>query len=53
MYNEGAEEIEYLQEYVCLDDADTPQSSILMDFSDYWDEETMKLLKDVYYLAEA
>tara|TARA_R100001530_G_scaffold80228_2_gene55989 strand:+ start:177 stop:374 length:198 start_codon:yes stop_codon:yes gene_type:complete len=53
MYDEDTEEIEYLQESICLDDVDTPVSSILMDFSDYWDEETLKLLKDVYYLAEA
>jgi len=24
-----------------------------MDFSDYWDDDTLSLLKDVYYLAEA
>ena len=53
MYDEDAEEVEYLQECVCIDDTDTPESSILMDFSDYWDEETMKLLKDIYFLAEA
>ena len=53
MYDEDTEEIEYLQESICLDDVDTPVSSILMDFSDYWDEETLQLLKDVYYLAEA
>ena len=53
MYDEDTEEIEYLQESICLDDVDTPESSILMDFSDYWDEETLRLLKDVYYLAEA
>ena len=53
VFNEEAEEVEYLQEHVCLDDADTPKSSILMDFSDYWDEDTIKLLKDIYFLAEA
>ena len=53
MYNEDEEQVEYLQESICLDDADVPSSSILMDFSDYWDEETIAMLKDVYFLAEA
>ena len=53
MFNEDTEEIEYLQETVCLEDDDIPEDSILMDFSDYWDEETMNLLKDIYFLAEA
>ena len=53
MFNEDTEEIEYLQETVCLEDEDIPEDSILMDFSDYWDEETMNLLKDIYFLAEA
>jgi len=53
MFNEDTEEIEYLQETVCLEDDDMPEDSILMDFSDYWDEETMNLLKDIYFLAEA
>ena len=53
VFNEDTEEVEYLQEYVCLDDADIPQSSILMDFSEYWDEETIAMFKDIYFLAEA
>ena len=53
MFNEDTEEIEYLQETVCVEDADIPEDSILMDFSDYWDEDTIRLLKDVYFLAEA
>ena len=53
MFNEDTEEIEYLHETVCEDDDDIPEDSILMDFSDYWDEETMNLLKDIYFLAEA
>ena len=52
-YNEESEEVEYLQETICVDDADLEISSILVDLSDYWDEETLKLLKDHYYLAEA
>ena len=53
MYNEDEEQVEYLQESICLDDADVPSSSILMDFSDYWDEETIAMFKDIYFLAEA
>jgi len=52
-YNEGSEEVEYLQETISVDNADLEMSSILVDLSDYWDEETLKLLKDHYYLAEA
>ena len=52
VYNEGTEEVEYLQETICVDDTNEP-ASVLVDFSDYWDKETIKLLKDVYFLAEA
>ena len=52
-YNEESEEVEYLQETICVDNADLELSSVLVDLSDYWDEETLKLLKDHYYLAEA
>ena len=53
MYNEDAEEVEYLQETISVDDVEVEKSSVLVDLSDYWDEETLKLLKDHYYLAEA
>tara|TARA_Y100000034_G_C6705005_1_gene311138 strand:- start:170 stop:370 length:201 start_codon:yes stop_codon:yes gene_type:complete len=54
VYNEEAEELEYLQEVISVEDIEPPaKSSVLIDFSDYWDEETLKLLKDTYYLAEA
>ena len=53
MYNEDAEEVEYLQETISVDNAEVEKSSILVDLSDYWDEDTLKLLKDHYYLAEA
>ena len=52
-YNEGSEEVEYLQETISVDNVEVEKSSILVDLSDYWDEETLKLLKDHYYLAEA
>ena len=52
VYNEEREEVEYLQETVSVENTNEP-ASILVDFSEYWDEESMKLLKDVYFLAEA
>ena len=52
VYNEESEEVEYLQETICVDDSNEP-ASVLVDFSDYWDKDTIKLLKDVYFLAEA
>ena len=52
VYNEEKEEIEYLQEMVSVENTNEP-ASILVDFSEYWDEESMELLKDVYFLAEA
>ena len=54
MYSEDAEEVEYLQETICVDDMEeVEKSSVLVDLSDYWDEDTLKLLKDHYYIAEA
>ena len=52
VFNEEKEEIEYLQEVVSIENTNEP-ASILVDFSEYWDEESIKLLKDVYFLAEA
>ena len=52
VFNEEKEEIEYLQEVVSIENTNEP-ASILVDFSEYWDEESMKLLKNVYFLAEA
>ena len=52
VYNEEKEEIESLQEAVSVENTNEP-ASILVDFSEYWDEESMKLLKNVYFLAEA
>ena len=52
VYNEEREEIEYLQEAISVENTNEP-ASVLVDFSEYWDEESMKLLKNVYFLAEA
>ena len=54
VYNDDSEEVEYLQETICVDDmGDVDNASILVDLSDYWDEDTLKQLKDHYYMAEA
>tara|TARA_R100001530_G_scaffold95268_1_gene66258 strand:- start:221 stop:415 length:195 start_codon:yes stop_codon:yes gene_type:complete len=52
VFNEEKEEIQYLEETVSVENTNEP-ASVLVDFSEYWDEESMKLLKKVYFLAEA
>ena len=53
-YNEDSEEVEYLQETICVDDMEEiDNASILVDLSDYWDEDTLKQLTDHHYVAEA
>ena len=52
VFNEEKEEIEYLEETISVENTNEP-ASILVDFSEYWDEESIKLLKNVYFLAEA
>ena len=53
-YNEDSEEVEYLQETICVDDMEEIENaSILVDLSDYWDEDTLKQLTDHHYVAEA
>ena len=53
VYNDDSEEVEYLQETICVDDMDVDNASILVDLSDYWDEDTLKQLTDHHYVAEA
>jgi len=54
VYNDDSEEVEYLQETICVDDmGDIDNASILVDLSDYWDEDTLKQLTDHHYVAEA
>ena len=54
VYNDDLEEVEYLQETIHVDDMGEPDSPpILVDLSDYWDEDTLKQLTDQYYVAEA
>ncbi len=53
-YNEDSEEVEYLQETICVDDMEEiDNASVLVDLSDYWDEDTLKQLTDHHYVAEA
>jgi|TARA_Y100000034_G_C6511951_1_gene220025 hypothetical protein len=54
VYNDDSEEVEYLQETICVDDMEEiDNASILVDLSDYWDEDTLKQLTDHHYVAEA
>jgi hypothetical protein len=54
VYNDDSEEVEYLQETICVDDMEeVDNASILVDLSDYWDEDTLKQLTDHHYVAEA
>jgi len=54
VYNDDSEEVEYLQETICVDDIEEiDNASILVDLSDYWDEDTLKQLTDHHYVAEA
>jgi|TARA_R110002020_G_scaffold331263_1_gene546816 hypothetical protein len=54
VYNDDSEEVEYLQETICVDDmGEVDNASILVDLSDYWDEDTLKQLTDHHYVAEA
>ena len=53
-YNEDSEEVEYLQETIHVDSTGDPDSPpIIVDLSDYWDEDTIKQLTDHYCIAEA
>ena len=54
VYNDDLEEVEYLQETIHVDDMGEPDSPpILVDLSDYWDEDSLKQLTDQYCIAEA
>ena len=54
VYNDDSEGVEYLQETICVDDmGEVDNASILVDLSDYWDEDTLKQLTDHHYVAEA
>ena len=53
-YNDETEEVEYLEETISVEDTDIESKSMLIDFTDdYWDEDSIKLLKDSYFIAEA
>lgn len=50
-YNEETEEVEYLTEEILTEDSTFYYGD--MDVSEYWDEETIKLLADGYIFGEA
>ena len=53
-YNEDSEEVEYLQETIHVDDmGELDSPPMLVDLSDYWDEDSLKQLTDQYCIAEA
>jgi len=55
VYNDKTEELEYIEESIAVEGSESIEpKSMLIDFSDnYWDEDSIKLLKDSYFLAEA
>ena len=54
VYNDDSEEVEYLQETICVDDmGESDSPPMLVDLSDYWDEDSLKQLTDQYCVAEA
>ena len=54
VYNEDSDNIEYIEETIEVDNSNAPKpASVLLDMSDYWDKETIKLMKESYFLAEA
>lgn len=50
-YDEDDDTVEYLQEEIITSDSSFFYGEI--DLSDYWDEDTIELLKDVYILGES
>jgi hypothetical protein len=50
VYNEDTEEVEYYDEEVY---EESTSALIPLSLADYWDEETVKLLKGVYSIAKA
>ena len=54
VYNEDSDNIEYIEESIEIDNSNAPKpASVLLDMSDYWDKEPIKLMKESYFLAEA
>ena len=54
VYNDDLEEVEYLQETICVDSTGEPDSPpMIVDLSAYWDEDSLKQLTDQYCIAEA
>ena len=53
-YNDETEEVEYLEESISVEQPNIESRSMLIDFSDnYWDEASIDLITDSYFMAEA
>ena len=53
-YNDETEEVEYLEESISVEQPNIESRSMLIDFSDnYWDEDSIDLITDSYFMAEA
>ena len=50
-YDEDEDTVEYLQEEIVSDESSFYYGDI--DLGDYWDDETIEMLKDVYILGES
>jgi len=50
-YNEDTDEVEYLQEEMIDDSPCFYYGDIILD--EYWDDETIEMLKDVYIIGES
>ena len=51
-YNEESEEVEYLSEEIVSEEAE-PFYYGEIDMGEYWDQETLDWLKDVYIIGES
>jgi len=54
VYNDKNEELEYIEETITIEGSEGIEpKSMLIDFSDeYWDEDSIKLLKDSYFALD-
>ena len=53
-YNDETEEVEYLEESISVEQQNIESRSMLIDFSaNYWDEDSIDLITDSYFMAEA
>ena len=55
MYNDKTEEIEYIEEVISVETPNTiePKPTVVDLLSEYWGEDSIELLKDSCFIAEA